>query len=186
MWGSYPSDGGFAKDVKWRIDQDEADGWSVDYREEVLPLIGLANGEWDRLRETYRWFPTALGESYRHAYFKGLDDAAICRLVLPPRWRLQEGDTTDLRSTRHIREAVWRNPHIGPFAGCGWPCTFIAAHAEAVLCCYTHDGKTVYFDGKPLADRKGGRIVVDAASFRAVAGHRDCAPPAPDAGRCPS
>lgn len=139
-------------------------------REEVLPLIGLANGEWDRLRETYRRFPTALGESYRHAYFKGLDDAAICRLVLPPRWRLQEGDTADLRSTRHIREAVWRNPHVGPFAGSGWPCTFIAAHAEAVLCCYTHDGKTVYFDGKPLADRKGGRIVVDAPSFRAVAG----------------
>ena len=32
VWGSYPSDGGFAKDVKWRIDQDEADGWSVAYQ----------------------------------------------------------------------------------------------------------------------------------------------------------
>jgi len=138
--------------------------------EEVLPLIGLSAVEWTRLRAAYRWFPTALGDGERRDYFKGLDDAAICRLVLPPRWRLQEGDEADLRTTWHIREAVRRNPRIGPFAGCGWPYAFIAAHPEATLCCYTHDGKTVYFNGKPLTNRKGERIDVDAPGFRAVEG----------------
>ncbi len=32
VWGSYPSEGGFAKDVKWRIGQEEAEGWSVAYQ----------------------------------------------------------------------------------------------------------------------------------------------------------
>jgi hypothetical protein len=29
-------------------------------REEVLPLIGLSGAEWEKLRETYRRFPTPL------------------------------------------------------------------------------------------------------------------------------
>ncbi|MCG7509004.1 hypothetical protein [Mesorhizobium retamae] len=31
VWGSYPSEGGFAQEVKWRIGQEETAGWSVDY-----------------------------------------------------------------------------------------------------------------------------------------------------------
>jgi hypothetical protein len=93
-------------------------------REEVLPLIGLNAVEWERLHESYRWFPYSLGERYRHDYFAGLDDAEIYRLVLPPRWRVQEGDEPELRATWHIREAVRRNPYIGPFKDCGWPFTF--------------------------------------------------------------
>ena len=139
-------------------------------REEVLPLIGLNAVEWERLRESYRWFPYSLGERYRHDYFAGLDDAEIYRLVLPPRWRVQEGDEPELRATWHIREAVRRNPYIGPFKDCGWPFTFIAAHAEATLCCYTHDGEKIYFKGDPLTDRKGEPIEADAASFKAVGG----------------
>lgn len=139
-------------------------------REEVLPLIGLSAVEWEKLREAYRWFPYAFGVRYRSDYFDKLDDAGIYRLVLPPRWRVKEDDEPELRATWHIREAVRQNPYIGPFKDCGWPYAFIAAHAEATLCCYTHDGKTVYFDGKPLTDRKGEPIKVDAASFKAVGG----------------
>jgi hypothetical protein len=139
-------------------------------REEVLPLIGLNDAEWDRLREIYRWFPHDSLEFQRRAYFTDLDDPGILRLILPPRWSLKDGDAPDLRSTWHIRKAVRHNPHIGPFADCGWPYAFIAAHPEATLCCYTHDGETVYFNGKPLTDRKGERIDVDAASFEAVGG----------------
>ena len=32
VWGSYPSEGGFAKEVKWRIAQEETEGWSVAYQ----------------------------------------------------------------------------------------------------------------------------------------------------------
>lgn len=32
VWGAYPGDGGFLQDVKWRIGQDEAEGWSVGYQ----------------------------------------------------------------------------------------------------------------------------------------------------------
>lgn len=139
-------------------------------REDVLSLIGLSAVEWDRLHDAYRWFPTALREYDRKDYFHGLSDAEIYRLVLPPRWTLKQGDEPDLRGTWHIREAVRRNPHIGPFKDCGWPYTFVAAHPEASLCCYTHDGHTVFFKGKPLADRKGGPINVDAESFKAFGG----------------
>jgi hypothetical protein len=138
--------------------------------DEVLPLIGLDAAEWNRLRETYRWFPYASGDNQRRDYFTGLDEAEIYRLVLPPRWRVKEGDEPSLGSTWHIREAVRRNPYIGPFADRGWPYTFIAVHAEATLCCYTHDGHTVYFNGKPLTDRRGEPIEVDATSFKAVGG----------------
>ncbi|GGC49987.1 DKNYY domain-containing protein [Chelatococcus reniformis] len=137
---------------------------------EVLPLIGVSPAEWARLREAYRWFPSHFGDSQRRAYFGRLDDSAILRLVLGPRWSLKGSDAPDLRATWHIREAVRRTPHIGPFAGCGWPITWIAAHAEATLCCYTHDGQTVYFDGKPLSGRKGERLEVDAESFAPVGG----------------
>ncbi len=44
---------------------------------EVLARIGLEAAEWERLRKAYRWFPYALGEDDRRAYFDGLDDAAI-------------------------------------------------------------------------------------------------------------
>ncbi len=138
--------------------------------EEVLPRLGLTSAEWDRLRETYKWFPYSLGEDSRRSYFGGLDDGAICRLVLPPRWRVADGAESDLRSTRSVRDAARRNPYIGPFADCGWPMTWIAAHPEATLCSYTHDGRTVYFNGAPLTDRKGVPINVDAASFKAVGG----------------
>lgn len=138
--------------------------------EEVLPLIGLDLAQWKRLRETYKWFPHSYGENERRSYFGGLDDSAILRLVLPPRWSLKPDDEPDLRSTWHIREAVRRNPRIGPFADRSWPATFIATHPEASLCCYTHDGRTVYFDGRPLADRKGNVLRVDAESFKPVGG----------------
>lgn len=137
--------------------------------EEVLFLIGLTPEEWTRLHAVYRWFPTSLGEIYRHNYFPGLDDAGVLARVLPPRWRVSD-DMTDLESTWHIREAVRRNPRIGPFKDCDWPITFIAAHPEAMLCCYTHDGQTVYYDGRPLADRSGTPLAVDAPSFQAVGG----------------
>ena len=139
-------------------------------RKEVLPLIGLSVTEWEGLQEAYRWFPAALGDYYRKDYFRGLDDAKILRLVLPPRWTVKEGDERDLHTTWHIRESARRNPYIGPFKDCGWPYTFIAAHPEATLCCYTHDGKTVFFMGEPLVNRMGEQINVDAASFKAVGG----------------
>jgi hypothetical protein len=138
--------------------------------EEVLPLIGLSPAQWERLSETYRWFPYTYGDSQRRSYFGGLGDAEILRLVLAPRWNLKPGDEPDLRSTWHVREAVRRNPRIGPFAGCDWPITCIAPHPEATLCCYTHDGRTVYFDGKPLTDRSGEMLEVDAGSFEPVGG----------------
>lgn len=138
--------------------------------DEVLPRIGLTAEEWMRLREAYRWFPYGFGDHQRRAYFQGLDDAAIAALVFPPRWRVAEGADADLRSSWHIREAVRRNPHIGTFADCGWPFHFIAAHPEATLCCYTHDGHTVFFDGKPLADRQGALLDIDAPSFESTAG----------------
>lgn len=138
--------------------------------DEVLPLIGLSPAEWGKLREIYRWFPDDSMEFQRRAYFAGLDDADIYRLVLPPRWRQKEGDEPDLGATWHIREAVRRNPYIGPFADCGWPYAFIAAHPESTLHCYTHDGKTVFFDGKPLTNRKGERIDAEATSFETVGG----------------
>lgn len=138
--------------------------------DEVLARIGLSVAEWERLREAYRWFPYAFGDHERRSYFDGLDDVEIYRLVLPPRWHLEEGEEPDLRSTWNIREAVRHNPHVGPFANCGWAYTFICAHAEATLCCYTHDGQTVYFDGKPLSGRKGALPGVDAVSFQAVGG----------------
>ncbi|WZB76566.1 hypothetical protein WJ972_13545 [Achromobacter insuavis] len=53
----------------------------------MLARIGLEAAEWERLRKAYRWLPYSLGEDDRRAYFDGLDDAAIYRLVLPPRWR---------------------------------------------------------------------------------------------------
>ena len=138
--------------------------------DEVLSRIILSVAEWDKLHDAYRWFPYAFGDNERRSYFDGLNDAEIYRLVLPPRWWLKEGEEPNLRATWHIREAVRRNPYRGPFEDCGWPYTFIAAHPEATLCCYTHDGRTVYFDGKPLTDRKGERIDVDAVSFNAVGG----------------
>lgn len=147
---------------------------------EVLPRIGLTEPEWAPLREAYRWFPYSYDDRARRAYFDGLDDAAICRLVLPPRWRLPDGAAPDgaapdgappdLRTTWHIREAVRRKPHIGPFADCGWPLTCVAAHPEATLCCYTHDGAHVYFNGEPLADKQGNLLDVDAGSFKAFGG----------------
>ena len=138
--------------------------------EQVLPLIGLTAAEWGDLRETYRWFPYSLGESYRQTYFGGLDDSTICRLVLPPRWRTEDGAEPNLLSTRYICETVRSDPYIGPFAGCDWPVTFIAAHPEALLCCYTHDGSIVYFDGEPLRNREGKPLDADPASFKAVGG----------------
>jgi hypothetical protein len=138
--------------------------------QEVLPLIGLSASEWDRLYETYQGFPTGDGERQRQQYFGGLDDAGICWLVLPPRWWLKEGDEPDLQSTWHIREAVRRNPRIGPFKNCPWSCTFIAEHPVAAPWSYTHDGARVYYNGKPLTNRKGEAIEVDAASFKAVGG----------------
>jgi DKNYY family len=138
--------------------------------QEVLPRIGVHPIEWERLRETYRWFPYRHGESQRRSYFADLDDSGILQLVLPPRWSLKPGDEPNLRTTWHIREAVRRNPHIGPFAGCGWAATCIAPHPEATLCCYTHDGRTVYFDGRPIVDRKGHACEVDAESFEPVGG----------------
>lgn len=139
-------------------------------REEVLQRIGLNVAEWERLRETYRWFPYASGESQRRSYFPSLGDGEILRLVLPPRWSLKPDDVLDLRSTWYIREAVRRNPYIDPFADCGWRVMCIASHPEASLCCYTHDGSTVYFNGRPLIDRKGGALQVDAESFEPVGG----------------
>lgn len=138
--------------------------------QEVLPRIGLTEQEWAPLREAYRWFPYTYDDRARRAYFDGLDDAAICRLVLPPRWRLPDGAAPDLRTTWHVREAVRRTPHIGPFADCGWPLTCVAAHPEATLCCYTHDGAHVYFNGERLADKQGNPLDVDAGSFKAFGG----------------
>lgn len=139
-------------------------------RQEVLARIGLTEAEWDRLRDIYRWFPTSPGDGRRRDYFNGLDDGDICRRVLPPRWKPTPEDAPDLRSTWHIREAVRRNPRIGPFADCEWPATWIAAHPEASLCSYIHDGSTVYFDGRALTDRQGQPLVVDAQSFEPVGG----------------
>lgn len=143
--------------------------------QEVLPRIGLTEQEWAPLREAYRWFPYTYDDRARRAYFDGLDDAAICRLVLPPRWRLPDGAAPDgapaeLRATWHVREAVRRKPHIGPFADCGWPLTCVATHPEATLCCYTHDGAHVYFNGERLADKQGNPLDVDAGSFKAFGG----------------
>jgi len=138
--------------------------------EEVLPLLDLTSAQWQRLREVYRWFPYTYGETERRNYFAGLDDIGILQLVLPPRWRLRPEDNLTLRSTWHIREAVRRNPYIGPFADCGWPAIYISVHPEATLCCYTHDGRTVYFNGRPLVDRKGNALEVDAETFAPVGG----------------
>lgn len=138
--------------------------------EEVLPKLGLTATEWDRLHDAYKWFPYSLGDDSRRHYFGGLDDGAICQLVLPPRWQMEGGDKPDLRSTAFVRDTVRHNPYIGPFIDCGWPLTWIASHPEATLCSYTHDGRTVYFNGEPLADRNGNRIGVDVASFKAVGG----------------
>ncbi|MCE6076902.1 hypothetical protein FS799_18770 [Agrobacterium vitis] len=137
---------------------------------EVLPELGLTNAEWDMLHEVYRWFPYSLGEDSRRRYFNGLDDASICQLVLPPRWKPTDGAEPDLRSTEFVREAVRLNPRIGPFADCDWPMTWIAAHPEATLCSYTHDNHTVFFKGKPLTDRKGAPINVDVMSLRTIGG----------------
>lgn len=136
---------------------------------EVLPRIGLNPEEWARLRAAYRAMPYGFGDTSRQIYF-GRKDAEIVPLVFPPRWRVPEGAEIDLRSAWHIREAVRRNPFIGPFADCGWPYCFIAAHPEATMCCYTHDGETVFFDGKPLINRQGERLAVDAASFESTEG----------------
>ena len=139
-------------------------------RQEVLARIGLTEPEWDRLHDIYRWFPYSGDASRRSAYFNGLDDGEIYRRVLPPRWKVQPDDAPVLRSTWHIREAVRRNPYIGPFADCGWPATWIAAHPEASLCGYIHDGLTVYFNGHALTDRQGQPLAVDAQSFEPVGG----------------
>jgi hypothetical protein len=32
VWGSYPGENDFSRDVKWRVDQERSDGWSVDYQ----------------------------------------------------------------------------------------------------------------------------------------------------------
>ncbi|MGU3494037.1 DKNYY domain-containing protein [Xanthobacteraceae bacterium A53D] len=138
--------------------------------EEVLPRIGLSPEEWAPLKAAYRWFPYALGETDRRRYFPGLEDSDILPLVLPPRWNLKPGQEPDLRMTGHIRDQVRQNPFIGPFADCGWPYHFIAGHPEATLCAYTHDGRTVYFHGRPLTDRQGAPLDVDAPSFEAVGG----------------
>lgn len=139
-------------------------------RQEVLARIGLTEPQWDRLHGIYKWFPYAGDGSGRRAYFNGLDDSEIYRRVLPPRWKVPPEDAAVLRGTWHIREAVRRNPYIGPFADCGWPATWIAAHPEASLCGYIHDGTTVYFNGRALTDRQGQALAVDAPSFEPVGG----------------
>ncbi|MFJ1298548.1 DKNYY domain-containing protein [Pseudomonadota bacterium AL_CKDN230030165-1A_HGKHYDSX7] len=138
--------------------------------DEVLTRLGLTPDEWTRLQAVYRHFPSGYGDTDRQRYFGELDDAAVYRMVLPPRWRVSPDDVFDLRATWHIREAVRRDPYIGPFAECGWPMTWIAAHPEASQLSYTHDGRTVYFGGAPLADRQGAPLAVDAASFAVVGG----------------
>ncbi|MGB4810897.1 MAG: DKNYY domain-containing protein [Methylophilaceae bacterium] len=140
-------------------------------KEEVLPLIGLSNNEWEKLREAYRWFPTCSGKSDRERYFAGLHDDDIFRRILPPRWSIKPDDAPNLQSTLHISEAVRHNPHIGPFADCHWSATWIGAHPVATLLLgYTHDGSTVYFDGNPLTNREGEAILVDASSFEIIGG----------------
>ncbi|GGF49692.1 hypothetical protein GCM10007301_06170 [Azorhizobium oxalatiphilum] len=139
--------------------------------DEVLPLIGLSPAEWELLHAAYRWFSYGLGDSYRRDYFGGLEDGQILPLVLGPRWSLKAEGAADLQAVAgQIREAVRRKPAIGPFAACDWPYSFIAAHPEATLCCYTHDGRTVYFNGRPLSDRQGKPFAVHAESFEAKGG----------------
>ncbi|WP_337268744.1 DKNYY domain-containing protein [Oryzifoliimicrobium ureilyticus] len=139
-------------------------------QEEVLPLIELAPSEWEALRKAYQWLPTSL-DVYRQGYFGDLDDASLARLLMPPRWFLKEDVEPNLRSvTWHIRKAVRQNPHIGVFAERGWPCTLIGIDAEASLCAYTHDGVTVYFNGRALTDQKGQVIPADAPSFQLIGG----------------
>lgn len=137
---------------------------------EVLPLLGLTSDEWKRLGRAYNEFAVDGASLWTELYFPGLSEAEIYQLIAPPRWKPPVTATPDLRDTRRILNAVRRAPHIGPFAHCDWPMTWIAAHPVAKLLSYTHDGSTVYFGGKPLADRKGVPLEVDVESFAVVDG----------------
>lgn len=137
---------------------------------EVLPLLGLSEAEWHALRDAYRWMPYSFGENHRKSYFRGLSDTEVMAAILQPRWNLPADQAADITCTWNIREAARKHPFIGPFKNCKWPLTVIGADAEATLVCYTHDGKTVYFNGKPLADRQGTPLPVAPETFSIVGG----------------
>lgn len=49
VWGSYPDDGSFAKDVKWRIGQEKAGGWSVAYKRQKSNWAVWSGSKGDRV-----------------------------------------------------------------------------------------------------------------------------------------
>lgn len=49
VWGSYPSEGGFAKEVKWRIGQEESGGWSVAYQRQKPKWAVWSGAKGDRV-----------------------------------------------------------------------------------------------------------------------------------------
>jgi hypothetical protein len=137
--------------------------------DDVLPLLGLTESQWEPLNTAYALL--AVWEWGYQDYFGGADDVATVRMILGPRWTLNESDAVSLQScARHIRKAAIRNPRIGRFEDVDWIAEHIADHAEASLLYYSHDGSQVYYDGAPLIDKAGVAIHPDPTSFEWIGG----------------
>lgn len=49
VWGSHPSEGGFANDVIWRVGQEESEGWSVAYKRQKSSWAAWSGSKGDRV-----------------------------------------------------------------------------------------------------------------------------------------
>ena len=79
--------------------------------DDVLPLLGLTESQWEPLNTAYGRL--ALWEWGYQDYFEEADDAAIVRMILGPRWTLNEPDPVSLQScARHIRTAAASGAYV--------------------------------------------------------------------------
>ncbi|WP_144637078.1 DKNYY domain-containing protein [Bordetella genomosp. 13] len=137
--------------------------------DDVLPLLGLSAPQWQALHKAYDY----LGRfdfGYQD-YFGTDDEADILARVTGPRLRIIDPANTTMEAlVREVRPAAWANPHIGPFADVPWTAVHIATHPEMTLCFYSHDGRQVYFLGKPLQTKDRQPLGADYATFEWLGG----------------
>jgi hypothetical protein len=139
--------------------------------QEVLECLGLSPEEWRRIDSCY--LQLLHGDHYLPrlaAIWPELDASSLYTALIGPRWRYPDPQPSVSDAVAGIRNAVLRKPHIGPFTDQPWAAVHLMDDPVARLRYYSRDTDRVFFWGKPLADKKGELLTLDAAHFRHLGG----------------
>ena len=136
---------------------------------EVLSRLDLSPTDWNFYATTYGYLSETTLAQVRRA-FSAYDEAELISRLIGPRWSFPDPQPTLAEAAGGIRKAVLSAPFLGPFRTLGWTAEHIINDPVAHLLFYSRDAETVYFDGKPLTDRRGAPLHLNAAAFRSLGG----------------